>query len=431
MTTTAGHYAPTFDGQLTAKQRRVIALIERGKTNFEIAQELGVSLEGAKYHVSEILSKLEVDSREDAVRAWREYNSTGARVRRAWAGVAGIPILKFAIIAAATVPIVFVAVVIAIARGSNSGGGEVPAAGSTPTTTATSTAPAGSTAVAIPTTPPATTQTPDPGSGTPVATLTPGGTTPLPTSATTISGTPGTVQTTPLSIYFLRGEDVGPVLRQVPATQAVARAAIEQLLAGPSASDANSGLTSSIPAGTRLLSIAISDGVATVDLSGEFDSGGGTLSMRARLAQVVYTLTQFPTVDSVVFRLDGQDTTVFGGEGVTINSPATRAEFEDLTPAILLDSPAQGETVSSPVLLTGTANTFEATFRIAIYDAAGNIIADEFATATSGTGTRGTFEVSVPFDMATAGPGVIRVYESSARDGSPVNVVDVLVYLEP
>lgn len=430
MTTHAGHYAPSFDGQLTAKQRKVISLIEQGKTNYEIAQELGVSLEGAKYHVSEILAKLDVNSREDAVRAWREYNSTGARIRRTWAGMAAIPVFRLVLVAAATVPVMLVAVLIVVTRGSGPGdGSELPAAASTETVTATREA--SSTAAAIPTTPPASTSTVSgaPSSGTAVATLTPGGATPLPTSAATAAGTPGTVQTTALSVYFLRGEDVGPVLREVPATQAVARAAIEQLLAGPAAGEASTGLSSSIPAGTRLLSISISDGVATVDLSGEFDSGGGTLSMQARLAQVVYTLTQFPTVSSLIFRLDGQETTVFGGEGIIIPSPATRADFEDLTPAILLDSPAQGETVSSPVVLTGTANTFEATFRIAIYDAAGNIIADEFATATSGTGTRGTFEVSVPFDVAAAGPGVIRVYESSARDGSPVNIVDV--YLEP
>ncbi|MEX1102877.1 MAG: helix-turn-helix transcriptional regulator, partial [Dehalococcoidia bacterium] len=55
---------------LTPRQREVMRLIAAGKTNFEIAQHLGVSLEGAKYHVSEILARLGVDSREEAVAAW-------------------------------------------------------------------------------------------------------------------------------------------------------------------------------------------------------------------------------------------------------------------------------------------------------------------------------------------------------------------------
>ncbi|OAI44517.1 hypothetical protein AYO38_00010 [bacterium SCGC AG-212-C10] len=57
--------------QLTAKQREVIALMARGRTNFEIAEAMGVSLEGAKYHVSEILAKLDVSSREEAVAVWQ------------------------------------------------------------------------------------------------------------------------------------------------------------------------------------------------------------------------------------------------------------------------------------------------------------------------------------------------------------------------
>jgi DNA-binding CsgD family transcriptional regulator len=62
--------APARD-HLTPRQREVMELIAAGKTNFEIAQHLGVSLEGAKYHVSEILAKLGVDSREEAVAAWQ------------------------------------------------------------------------------------------------------------------------------------------------------------------------------------------------------------------------------------------------------------------------------------------------------------------------------------------------------------------------
>ncbi len=420
MTTRASHYRPSFDIHLTPKQRQGMAFMERGKTNFEIAQELGVSLEGAKYHVSEILAKLEVESREDAVRAWRDYNSTGARFRRSFAGFGAIPVLRMAFIAAGVVPVVFVAVVIAITRGGDPGpgaGGDGAAAIVTPTATVSaSPAPTLATAVAA---------------GSPTSAVTSPAATTAPASPTPGTGSPAPQQTTALYTYFMRGEAVGPILREVPATQGVARAALEQLLAGPTGADANSGLTSTVPAGTRLLSIAISNGVATVDLSSEFVSGGGSLSMRARLAQVVYTLTQFPTVDGVVFRIDGQETTVFGGEGVTLESPATRADFEDLTPAILLDSPAQGATVSSPARLRGTANTFEATFRITILDGSGRILAEEFATATSGTGTRGTFDVSVPFTVTAAGTGVIRVYESSARDGSPVNVVDVPVTLAP
>lgn len=68
--------------ELTPRQREVLSLIAAGKTNAEIAEALAISLDGAKYHVREILQKLGVDSREDAVRVWRERRSPSGRTGR-------------------------------------------------------------------------------------------------------------------------------------------------------------------------------------------------------------------------------------------------------------------------------------------------------------------------------------------------------------
>lgn len=73
---------PNLRDDLTARQREVLRLIAKGQTNFEIAQELGITLEGAKYHVSEILARLGVDSREDAAAWWRREQRPAARLRR-------------------------------------------------------------------------------------------------------------------------------------------------------------------------------------------------------------------------------------------------------------------------------------------------------------------------------------------------------------
>lgn len=75
----------------TPRQREVLDHIARGKTNPEIAAELGISLAGVKWHVSEVLSILGVDSREEAAAYWRRWNAPLARGRRwlaalAWAG---------------------------------------------------------------------------------------------------------------------------------------------------------------------------------------------------------------------------------------------------------------------------------------------------------------------------------------------------------
>src|SRR5204863_1865026 len=110
----------------------------------------------------------------------------------------------------------------------------------------------------------------------------------------------------------------------------------------------------------------------------------------------------------------------------------TRSEFEDRTPAILVESPLPFETVRGPELhATGTANTFEATFEYDLVGAGGKVLAHHFVTATSGSGTRGIFDFTVPFTVARAEPGKLVVFESSAENGRRIHVVEIPLRLEP
>lgn len=266
----------------------------------------------------------------------------------------------------------------------------------------------------------------------------PSGTTLDPVSSTTTIPAETSTTTSPvqsndmmtLNVYFARGEEMGVAHRTLLRTEAAAQAAMEQLLAGPTAAEQEWGFSTSIPEGSALLGVTIENGIAAVDLSADYEAGGGTFSMTMRLAQVVFTLTQFPTVEAVAFLLEGEPVTVFSGEGLLLERPQTRADLEHVTPAILVENVAPGDTVRSPVRLTGTANTFEATFMITITDWDGRIVYEDFATATSGSGTRGTFDVTVPFEVEQAGMGAIIVWEESAKDGSQINVVEIPVRIE-
>jgi len=53
--------------QLTEREREVLLLITEGRTNQEIADELFIALKTVKVHVSNILAKLEVQDRTQAV----------------------------------------------------------------------------------------------------------------------------------------------------------------------------------------------------------------------------------------------------------------------------------------------------------------------------------------------------------------------------
>jgi len=64
---------PRHDDILTPREWEVLALLAKRRSNPEIAVALGISLSGVKYHVSEILSKLGVESREEAGRLYRTH----------------------------------------------------------------------------------------------------------------------------------------------------------------------------------------------------------------------------------------------------------------------------------------------------------------------------------------------------------------------
>ncbi|MEV0173533.1 GerMN domain-containing protein [Streptomyces sp. NPDC050803] len=239
------------------------------------------------------------------------------------------------------------------------------------------------------------------------------------TPSATPSGPGGEPRQVRTAVYFMQGEKISPAPRTVTAPSTAANA-LRALLAGPNGYERGHEHTTAIPSGTTLNSLAVHRKVATVDLSGRYDDGGGSLSMRARLAQVVFTATRFPAIEKVQFELDGKPVTAFGGEGVVLNKPVGRADFEDLVPLVLVESPLIGDTVRTPVRVWGSANTFEATFRLKITDAAGRTAASVYGLATSGSGTRGTFDMTIPYQATRSGPGTLTAWWDSPEDGHAV-----------
>ena len=245
-------------------------------------------------------------------------------------------------------------------------------------------------------------------------------------STTTVDGHGGR-SGTPVRVYFVRGENLATGGSQVSG-ETVGRSAIEALLQGPEHTNQIAGLVTMIPDGTELLGLEVAEGTATIDLSEEFTSGGGSSSMMLRTGQVVFTLTQFPTVERVEFLIEGEQVDGLGGEGLPTSYDG-RGSFADVTPPILAETPTPHQQVSSPITISGMSNTFEAAFRYSVRTTEGALLAEGARMATSGSGMWGTFEIEAEV-AAYEGDVVITLWEESMEDGGDrLNIYEVPVTL--
>lgn len=260
-----------------------------------------------------------------------------------------------------------------------------------------------------------------------------GGTTSTTTTSSTSTTAAESTTTSPaaagFAVYFLQdsgGNDVRipPFLVAVhreTTDEDVATAAVEALLAGPTAAEEADGISVDVPEGTVVHGVAVAGGTATVDLSGDFESGGGSLAMFSRLATLTYTLTGLDGVDEVVLELDGVPVDVFSSEGIIIDGPLTRDDAADLLPGILVESPAYGSVVGRTFTVSGTAAAFEGVFQLEVLNADGeNVAGPPFVQTDEGMGW-GTFSVEIEVPLDPPADLVIHVWEESAKDGSPVS----------
>jgi hypothetical protein len=128
--------------------------------------------------------------------------------------------------------------------------------------------------------------------------------------AVAASPTPASATTTKLLVYFPREAPdellfVG-VTREVPKTQSIGRAALDELLRGPTPAEHAQQLYAPFPADATVKSLRIENGTATVDYSANVGIGGGAARARAIIRSTELTLRQFSTVQKVVILIDGK-----------------------------------------------------------------------------------------------------------------------------
>ena len=101
---------------------------------------------------------------------------------------------------------------------------------------------------------------------------------------------------------------VKPVVRVLPYTPQVLRLAMEELIRGPL--PAEGGVNPIIPTATKIRGIKIENGTAVINFSSALlhspDSPGGSFGGSLFVQAVVFTATEFPTVQNVLVQVEGE-----------------------------------------------------------------------------------------------------------------------------
>lgn len=104
--------------------------------------------------------------------------------------------------------------------------------------------------------------------------------------------------------------------------------AIMQLLHGPNDAEKIKKVYTEIPRSTKLMGISETDEKAVINLSSDFNDGGGTDSIYKRLYQLIKTANKNSNT-SVYLNINGKQADVIGGEGIMLSQPLNERSLAD------------------------------------------------------------------------------------------------------
>jgi germination protein M len=251
------------------------------------------------------------------------------------------------------------------------------------------------------------------------------------TPGTTPNGTQPPEQKLSLVVYYVKvTQDDTYLVREVhqvaPVKDAV-KAAVEELV---NANPATPGAARVLPQATKINSININDGLATVDFSSDvLRANVGASGEAMGIQSIVNTLTEFPEIKKVSFTVEGkvEGAMDWWGHVGLYEQPFSRNLANVYEPVIWVTSPIPGQKAASPLEVSGSARVFEATVNIRLVDDTGKILSEGFTTASEGAPGRGDFKYALNFSAATPGKGDLEVYWTSPKDGEILDKVSVPV----
>ncbi|MDP9143724.1 MAG: GerMN domain-containing protein, partial [Actinomycetota bacterium] len=187
------------------------------------------------------------------------------------------------------------------------------------------------------------------------------------------------------------------------------------------------GFETMIPAEVEVMSVTRGDQVIVVDMNQAFvDGAGGLLADFTMLNQLIFTAGDGEEISEVLFTVGGEPVTAFGTDGIDISQPLGRDAFLDQLNSVIVDSAPTG-TGDAPLTVSGFANVFEATVSMELVDLDGNVVYEDFANASCGTGCWGAFSFHIDGFDFEATPVTMTVFWHSPEDGEPGDVVSIPV----
>ena len=101
---------------------------------------------------------------------------------------------------------------------------------------------------------------------------------------------------------------------------------VRELLKGPCVTEdqGKDELFTEIPGETKLLETRETEEYITINLSEDFESGGGSETMKYRLKQLIYTISGFSGNKPIYLELNGKRVKYIGGEGIEVPQPLLR-----------------------------------------------------------------------------------------------------------
>lgn len=150
-------------------------------------------------------------------------------------------------------------------------------------------------------------------------------------SSQTQESPPSKVRT--FQLFFVKPREDGTIAvearqRGIRFIDSPLTATIQALIAGPVTEDRNAGYTSLIPEQSQLISAWVREGTAFLNFNDSFRFNPyGLEGNKAQLQQIIFTATEFPTVDQVQILIEGDYVEYISGDGIYVGAPLRRGSF--------------------------------------------------------------------------------------------------------